>query len=161
MSAFLCTDHHIAALAAEIARRKSAIYEWRDSSALTTAREVARRMAEANLASIDARYGDADGWTDGGFGVFMECCADLAERYYFHPPLAYLGRVEYFKLLDCFEYQSCEVDGWEGTLAARQCNWLRSDLIHSMPEYDAAPWGWNGPEERRVAAAQRPGGGIT
>lgn len=45
------------------------------------------------------------------------------------------------KLIQCYEYQSCEHDGWKDSYAKRFCEQLTSSLIGCLPGYDAAPWG--------------------
>lgn len=49
--------------------------------------------------------------------------------------------VEILKLLSCYEYQSCEHDGWETSAAKAYCDALRNAAIDALPGYDAAPWG--------------------
>lgn len=48
------------------------------------------------------------------------------------------------KAIDCYEYQSCETDDWETTEAFRFCQALRRHLIHDLPGYEKAPWGYEG-----------------
>jgi hypothetical protein len=45
--------------------------------------------------------------------------------------------------LDCYEYQSCEHDGWDDSATKRFCNSLRHSLTASLPGYNAAPWALN------------------
>ena len=49
--------------------------------------------------------------------------------------------IEVIKLIHCYEYQSCEHDGWESSDARKFCTSLLSAVISSLPGYDAAPWG--------------------
>lgn len=46
------------------------------------------------------------------------------------------------KAVDCYEYQSDNHPGWEGSDAWRFCRGLRAEILRTMPGYDAAPWGW-------------------
>jgi len=49
--------------------------------------------------------------------------------------------VQMLKAIDCYEYQSCEHDGWETSSARAFCDELRAVLIHSLPGYEQAEWG--------------------
>lgn len=51
--------------------------------------------------------------------------------------------VQALKLVDCYEYQSCEHPDWDSSEAKRFCAALRSALIGSLPGYDDAPWEWD------------------
>ena len=52
-----------------------------------------------------------------------------------------LPPVVIFKLIACFEYQSCEHPGWETSQAKRFCDALRRSEINKLPGYGEAPWG--------------------
>jgi hypothetical protein len=71
---------------------------------------------------------------------FYRQCADRAEHYVLHPPK--LGNVDILKMAHCLDYQSCEIDGWEKTLAFRQLERIKYAAVSSLPGYDDAPWGW-------------------
>jgi hypothetical protein len=61
-------------------------------------------------------------WTDfGQLLTAIECCAAI----------------------DCYEYQSCEHRGWQGSGAKAFCERLRRLLIGCMAGYEAAPWEWS------------------
>lgn len=49
--------------------------------------------------------------------------------------------VKGLKLIDCYEYQSCEHPEWSDSEAKRICAQLRSICIRRLAGYDAAPWG--------------------
>jgi hypothetical protein len=49
--------------------------------------------------------------------------------------------VTVLKQIQCYEYQSCEHDGWETSDARKFCLDLTSRLISYLPGYEAAPWG--------------------
>jgi hypothetical protein len=82
--------------------------------------------------------------------LWNENAKSVASRYRDAPPEPFPGRgqaaqrptiVEGLKLIACYEYQSCEHDGWEQSNARQLCRELRSELIHALPGYDEAPWG--------------------
>lgn len=61
--------------------------------------------------------------------------------YPFHSlPVPLINAVAALKLIDCYEYQSCEHEEWDLSATKRFCHNLRSSLITSLPGYDAAPW---------------------
>jgi hypothetical protein len=49
------------------------------------------------------------------------------------------------KVIDCYEYQSCEPPGWEESDVCRWIKELHASLLRAIPgfsrAYDAAPWG--------------------
>lgn len=51
-----------------------------------------------------------------------------------------LPAVALLKMLDCLEYQSCESDDWENTVAYRLLNAIRRAAIRAIPGYEDAPW---------------------
>lgn len=55
------------------------------------------------------------------------------------------------KLIDCYEYQSCEHDGWTASEAHAFCAALRHAVIGRLPGYDAGPWGYQRPAGSPVA----------
>lgn len=50
--------------------------------------------------------------------------------------------VEGLKLIDCYEYQSCEHPGWHSSSARSFCDALRKRLIGALPGYQQAPYEW-------------------
>lgn len=52
-----------------------------------------------------------------------------------------LPAVAVLKLIDCYEYQSCEHDEWETSEAHEFCESLRRAYIGLLPGYNEAPWG--------------------
>jgi hypothetical protein len=56
------------------------------------------------------------------------------------PPVVLRSALEVLKLVQCYEYQSCEHDNWKDSAAAKFCGELTARLINALPGYDAAPW---------------------
>ena len=50
--------------------------------------------------------------------------------------------VQVLKLLDCYEYQSCEHPEWDDSEARAFCQALRSQQIGRLPGYEEARWCW-------------------
>lgn len=48
--------------------------------------------------------------------------------------------IEAIKLLDCYEYQSCERPEWEETETFRWCYRLRRALCRALPGYSKSEW---------------------
>lgn len=51
-----------------------------------------------------------------------------------------LDAVSTLKLIDCYEYQSCEHPGWAGSQAKAFCDGLRLATISRLPGYSEAWW---------------------
>ncbi|OGT35667.1 MAG: hypothetical protein A3F11_07110 [Gammaproteobacteria bacterium RIFCSPHIGHO2_12_FULL_37_14] len=49
--------------------------------------------------------------------------------------------VDFFKLCDCYEYQSCETNEYANSVADRAIFSLRKQLIRALPGYEDAAWG--------------------
>lgn len=141
MSAFVVNDDHIRALVAAGLQFKSypddkmrfwaGEYPGEDKVTLLTrdsADQIANMLLAENYRSVNHRYEEDDApptlttvWT------------------------AYLARpldpVVILKAIDCYEYQACEHDEWNSSLAYAFCEALRRRIIGCLPGYEAAPWG--------------------
>jgi len=64
------------------------------------------------------------------------------------PPLHILS------MCSCLEYQSCETNDWQKTLAYRLIQRIKDAAIRALPGYENAPWEYTKPEvqKRRRAA---------
>jgi len=94
-------------------------------------------LLDENVRSVSYRYSNTPitnlpGKTD----------AEYLLPFVFHPILRVPKPVEILKMLDCYEYQSCEHPGWEHSEAKVFCNALRHRAIRLLPGYDEAPWEW-------------------
>ena len=144
MSAFICSPEHIAALAAFAASCDSVIYEWQGDNAITSAQHIARGLLQENIRSVNARYPHDNGIVESlpGSGYTLDQLNDMvdeqAERYFFTAPP--LSLIAYLKMAACLNYQSCETDNWETTLAHRQLQWIISAVHRKLDGYDSAPW---------------------
>ncbi|MHB8565340.1 MAG: hypothetical protein ACYDDA_15735 [Acidiferrobacteraceae bacterium] len=94
--------------------------------------ELGRMLWKENMRSLGARYGDP------------EDEATLAGYHYgLTNTLLAASPVALIKNLHCYRYQSCEHREWEGSQAAALVDALESYLVHRLPGYDAAPWGFS------------------
>jgi hypothetical protein len=57
-------------------------------------------------------------------------------------PARRLSVVEQIKAVHCYVYQSCEHEGWEASDGAHYCSALLDALVHALPGYGEAPWGF-------------------
>lgn len=86
---------------------------------------VGQMLWNENYASVNHRYNEAEE---------PEVFTHLRPRHR-------LTFAEAFKAINCYEYQSCEHPGWEGSNAKAFCDALTARLIYTLPGYDEAPWG--------------------
>lgn len=102
---------------------------------LDRAHEVGRMLALENAASVLYRYPNHDN------GDYVPAWTTYG-TYEWSPLTPCPSPVEGLKLLDCYEYQSCEHPAWSDSEARRFCESLRRALIASLPGYGEAPWEW-------------------
>jgi hypothetical protein len=118
MSAFICNDSHITAVAAYAARNRILGY--------TDANQIGEMLHAENVRSVNYRY---DETTQPSF----ELCQWAA----FHE----FSLVQIVKAARCLGYQSCEHPGWQESDA---CKLLQATTAghpcHDMPGYDEAEW---------------------
>src|SRR3984893_4934512 len=92
--------------------------------------DVGRVLLEENVRSVLYRYG----------GRLGDDEKQAADSYCF----AYAPRprspVQIIKAVHCLDYQSCETEDWETTLAWRICQALLSSTTARLPGYEAAAW---------------------
>lgn len=129
MSAFIVSTAHINALVnagyrACVANSLS-WYVGAERRTLTSDNldAVGAMLMQANAASVDYRYRETN-----------------QVPYYRHTFRHTRPAVEVLKLVDCYEYQSCERPDWPQSEAHAYCAALRERLIGQLPGYDAAPW---------------------
>jgi len=99
--------------------------------------ELGEIFIRENLASINARYPNTVGKPE---HVPGPCEPYWLAPYVYHQPSRIPSVVEALKLIDCYEYQSCEHDGWKTSQAKRLCEKLRGNLITALPGYESAKW---------------------
>lgn len=146
MSAYVVDRNHIRYIicAAEWVEGRQDKFRWlHDSLAegwdtLTPekAGEVGQMLWDTNAESVGYRYdtpvdGDLPGPND-------------QTRVYWHVPAAPVWEpdlAQLFMSLDCYEYQSCEHDGWETLNAHAFIRSLRHSAWRRLPGYRDAEWG--------------------
>jgi hypothetical protein len=102
---------------------------------------LGRALIEENCKSLAARY--PSDWREllpDGFKV---------EDYKFEEDLYFATRhkiTDAIHLADCYDYQSCEHDGWEGSWAAKFSNSLARKAAYKVPESGKC-WEYNKPAD--------------
>jgi hypothetical protein len=121
MSAFICNDSHITALAVYAVRHRIL--------GLTDAKPIGEMLHAENVASVNYRYAEA---TKPAFA--------MCEWAAFHP----FSRVQIVKAANCLEYQSCEHPAWEASDACKLVRAIIGDIgddaSRNLPGYDEAQW---------------------
>jgi hypothetical protein len=134
MSAFMCSDRHLTALAAYAVRHglsgsMTLADQCRPSHVSREAlAEVFGVLARENVASLDARYPNDKGVPIG------EPDMGVARMEAFLP-------ITIIKACHCYAYQSCEHTGWETSRAKQIVERIEAHAVRSLPGYEAAPWG--------------------
>jgi len=125
MSAWLVSHAHISALVS--ARHWATGFPGPSGLPAVSDTILGRLLLRENYLSLAARYGDP---VD---NVEIDAFRYADPRP--HSPL------EILKAIDCYEYQACEHDGWQASVARRYCEWLRCLAVSRLPGYEALPWG--------------------
>lgn len=129
MSAFLMEAKTTAILAREYCKVMSA--------SMDNLNEAVKTLAQANLGSLDYRYPDhADKLVN---QVHVEECEKAAFDMAFEPVKT--SPIQMIKHAQCFDYQSCEVNNWNGTEAAGMLRNIISSSISKLDGYSEAEWG--------------------
>ena len=127
MSAFLVSYNHINAIVNFATRGGSRMFEFYSPCRKEmNAQALGDFLWAANLESIYARYPSSG---EAGEKYIFKCDDALPRE-----PIAII------KLLDCLEYQSCEVKFWDSATAKSAIEAIRADAIRRMPEYEKCPW---------------------
>jgi len=93
------------------------------------ANEIGQMLLDANYASVNARYKEAD----------------LSPKYTYKDPRQCLTIPELLKCIDNYKYQACEFENWETCKARMFCNSLFKSTATMVDGYEAAPWGFSKP----------------
>lgn len=138
MSAYVCNPEHIGVLANEMSHANIRINGHR-----LHPQEMAVALANANYASIEARYPGEWDLMSGGCSLiaFRAQCAKEATR-----PDPNLKPIDFIKIAQGFAYQACEHKEWmepsfESTdLREGHIQQFIAHMIRQMPGYEDAPW---------------------
>ena len=78
---------------------------------------------------------------------------EWATPYQYPSNVHLLTPVAILKMVQCYEYQSCEHPSWESSEAHKWAQRMRSEATSRLPGYEAAPWEYIGP--RLALAAEQ------
>lgn len=132
-------------------RRSLSRFARTDREGELTPTELGRLLWAENFRSVGYRYEDADP-------------SDLPGPVPTPSPEGYehvrsslpIDPVQVFASLSCYEYQSCEHEGWEGSEAKLVCEAIRRAAIRALPGDDSTVWGvpeaWEDEAENKVIA---------
>jgi hypothetical protein len=98
--------------------------------------EVGQMLWDENIKSICARYPDCVGHPDRMPGPLNET---FRYERHIHLPMS-IDPVQVIKACNCYEYQSCEHEGWTTSEAKTFIDALRRKAINALPGYDDADW---------------------
>lgn len=122
---------------------------WNGSAHVTITAEnaetIGQELLDVNTWSVQQRYGGAEDDLPGFEG-------ETAAGYRFRLWWRDLSPVAIIRSWHCWDYQSCEFDGWQATLAHTIIRAIESNATSSLPGYGEAE-GW--PFERQAADAPR------
>lgn len=126
MSAFLVSDYHISYLVEAGVRFKVWVnfgsgYDYLTSEKAQHIYEVLKRE---NIRSINHRY-KTNGTKIRGLRKYV----------------TNIDPILVLKAISCYEYQSCEHQEWETSLAFSICRAIEKAAIRELPGYENAPWG--------------------
>ena len=133
MSAWIVSDAHIDALVTFALDKRTRFWNGKEAVYVTcdNAEEIGRLLLDENVASVNHRY---DGEID-------DEQRNAAAAYRFREFLPAPSPVVILKGCACYEYQACEHDGWNGSVAKAIIEAIHADAMSALPGYDAAPWG--------------------
>ena len=143
MSSYIVSPEHVGALAAFAMRQKYplVVLSYHDSNQYNTAKNIAKGLMEANIASVAYRYpNDKDGGRPGLTGYtdeqYVSEAVSAANTYMRTFPA--LRAVDIIAMARCLNYQSCEVDDWDSTPAYKQIRDIVEAAINTLPDYEGA-----------------------
>ena len=141
MSAFIVNDDHISLLVTAAIDGRDLEASWLNQLPGAPDKpddpdSVGQALLRENARSVMHRYRGDD------LGGVESMVAYRFRRIYY----GLVTPVVVLKSCDCYDYQACEMPDYEGRWASKWVQNLRKSIIHKLPGYDAAPWGFEAPE---------------
>lgn len=133
MSAFIVSNDHIDALVSFALAHRTSYWTGSHRVAISheNAEEIGRILMDENVASVAHLYQDRIDQDE----------RDAGAAYRFREFDVLPSPVVILKACDCYDYQACEHDGWDASMAKIIVNAIRRDAVRALPGYEAAPWG--------------------
>lgn len=146
MSAFIVDNAHIDAML-------TAALAWSDGGRFTFYQRTADGVTPFVLTDDTADHVGALLLVENQRSVNMRYDEDDIEPIYVFKALPWqFGKkpdpVTVLKIVRCYEYQSCEHDGWRDSPGFGFCQFLTALMIANLPGYEKAP-GWGIGESQR------------
>jgi hypothetical protein len=141
MSAWQCSPEHIFALAKAWVHFRS---KYEHEPLLDDVKAYARKLAVENVKSLKYRYPN-DSWDPVETDHLIK-----PEIFVWSNSGALPGQktedivkavVTTLKLINCYNYQSCEHPGWKTSRVKQDMDGLYRHVAETLPGYDDAPWG--------------------
>jgi hypothetical protein len=124
MSAFIVSNKHIDTLVSyAMSSGIHQVYHNGDTCHLD-GEGMGMILAEQNARSVNARYRE-------------QTTVDYSWTPIYRLPT---NAVQILKACNCYDYQACETDDYDTTLAHAIIQAIQSKAIRSLPGYDAAEW---------------------
>ena len=101
--------------------------------------EIAKVLAEANIASVEYRYPDLIGSSVQAF-LSLSSNEEYIEECQREFPGLLPTAIGVIKLINSLDYQSCEREDWEESLAYQYLNRMRTLATYNLPGYNDQPW---------------------
>jgi hypothetical protein len=137
MSAYVVSDNHINELMRFIDSRfflsmgyiQRLMPETYSLSGEKLYQAIGQELLKENYLSVNRRYKESD----------------KVHKFDYFPKLGNgnLKPVEILKLVKCLEYQSCEHEEWENSVANKILKTITCNAIERLDGYDEASWGVN------------------
>lgn len=144
MSAFVVSHDHIDALMTFAKDKRlldSLAYHVNHGTEKLSPTDIGRVLLAENIRSVLHRYPDCDESDMPGKGN------EEAINYQFRP-FQQFYRMQHpqvvawvLKACACFDYQSCETDDYESSIAHKIIRAIEARAINALPHYESAPWG--------------------
>lgn len=132
MSAFVVSNETVTGMlegAKHFIGHNGLYYYWNDEVHYFAGhtKEIGQILVDENYKSVNYRYSE-----------------ETPSHQFAVMPIRHLSHVEILKLCDCYTYQACETPDWEESEAYAIVQAIRARVIHTLPGYDEAPWGYRG-----------------
>jgi len=137
MSAFIVSDNNVLIIA--IAHLAEYNYDGSNTiqkyPSVTEVVAEARALLQENYNSYNERY-QQESVTDRGY-INSVTITDHGIRELINKVPA----IQIIKAIHCYQYQSCEHEGWESSWSYKTTNELIVSLVSQIPGYENATWG--------------------
>ena len=146
MSAWIVSHGHIDILVKAIVEGPAEAHNWPGVTLHWDARrslpnDLGQELLDECIRSVAFRYTDTD--ADDLPGTYRpEGTPEYRIPYDYDDPGFRPTAGEIFKAVNCYAYQSCEHDEWQGSAAWRVCDDLKGYLADSLHP-DSGPHGWD------------------